>query len=91
MKERLTWEEMVQRYPNKWVFVENAELRGIDIISGDLICACTDDEYSKKAVELIRAGIDFRHVRTTEGNWGGYVNAKNVKISIGQQVRQAAI
>lgn len=48
MKERLTWKEMVQRYPNKLVFVENAELRGSDIISGDLICACTDDEYSQK-------------------------------------------
>ena len=82
MSERLTWEEMVEKYPDKWVFVKNAELDGIDIASGELICACTDKECGKKVSELVDAGVRFYHARTTHDIFGGFINAENVTVTI---------
>lgn len=83
MGKRLTWKEMQERYPDKWVFVKNAEKDGPDIISGEVISVCDDDGYGNQCVEFIKSGIKFDKERTTH-DWfgGGIIHAENVTISI---------
>lgn len=83
MEERLTFEEMKKKYPDRWVFVKNAEMDGPDVISGEVICVCDDEEYADKWIELINAGTAFNKVRTS--HWmlgGGIINAENITITI---------
>ena len=55
MKERITWEEMVKRYPDQWVVLEDAEMDG-----------STDDEIDSYFLETFKAGKRYIKERTTD-------------------------
>lgn len=82
MAERLTYDEMVERYPGKWVFVKNPEKRGPDVVSGEVICVCSDDEYTAKFIEIRHSGINFDKFRTTHDFYGGFIYAENLETTI---------
>lgn len=82
MAERMTFEEMKEKYPGKWVFVKNAEADGPNVLSGEIICVCSDDEYGNKMVEMLRSGIDFKKFRTTHDFFGGLIYAENASTTI---------
>lgn len=82
MEKRLTLNELKEKYPAKWVFLKNAEMDGPNIISGEVICVCDDEEYSSKWIELIKSGIKFNKLRTTHEMYGGIINAENVTITL---------
>lgn len=67
MNERLTWQEIVERYPDKWVFLIDYELNSAkQIVSGVVYVACTECDISSFEKELSNKGIDFLERRTTE-------------------------
>ena len=59
---RVTWEEMVKKYPDKWV-VKDAEMNGSDIMSGVIVAAMTDDEITE--YRLNNSDYDLEFCRTT--------------------------
>lgn len=69
--ERITYDEAVSRFPDMWVFVTNVRLDGIDVVEGDILEVCPDEECDKVWLSLIKSGIDFRKFRTTEVSYVG--------------------
>ena len=71
MRERMTWDQMVERYPDRWVAVANPVFDGNhpDILEGDVVAVLTDDEIS--AYELAHQGENLIYDRTTESGWNG--------------------
>ena len=71
MRERMTWDQMVERYPDRWVAVANPIFDGNhpDILEGDVVDVLTDDEIS--AYEVSHHGQNLRYRRTTESGWSG--------------------
>lgn len=72
---RLTWDEMVEKYPSMWVVIANPEFDGDhpDIISGDLHDVKTDQEIESYRVNHGQEGFIFR--RTNEEKWSGMIDA----------------
>ena len=66
MNRRMTWDEMVREYPDRWVVVEDAEKNGPDVLSGKLVAVITDEEIGDYQADNLRKGYDFR--RTTSGH-----------------------
>lgn len=79
---RLTWDEMVQRYPDQWIAVKNAEMNGADIISGEVVAALPDTEMRKFRMSNSNSGYIFR--RTSDGNFPTIITSTNFGIRIGQ-------
>ena len=44
MSTNMKWEDMVEKYPDRWVAVGNAVMDGPNIVSGDVVAVKTDDE-----------------------------------------------
>ena len=79
MEKRMSWAEMVEKYPDCWVVVKDAKKDGPDIVSGVLVAVKRDDEISLYRVENNHKGYVFR--RTTEGAFNG-VTGSDVVISV---------
>lgn len=79
MGERMTWLEMVEKYPDRWVAVKDAQKDGPDIVSGVLVAVKSDDEIALFRVENHGKGYIFR--RTTEGAFNG-VTGSDIVISV---------
>ena len=76
---RMTWNEMVQRYPDQWVVVKDAEKDGSDVLSGILVAVVSDDDIGDYQADNFRKGYDF--VRTTEGAFNG-ITGSDIVISV---------
>lgn len=72
MRDRMTWDEIVHRYPDRWVAISDAEMDWPDIISGVVEAVLSDDEISEYEAHC---DPSFIIDRTTEGNWYGPINA----------------
>ncbi len=68
---RMTWEEMVEEYPDKWVVISNPVMDGDhpDILEGDVVAVLNDDEVED--YELSHIGQGLKYQRTTESGWNG--------------------
>ena len=76
---RLSWDDMVKKYPNLWVAVKDAEMDGADIVSGEVVTARPDKEMRKFRIEHRGAGFVFR--RTSECGFNGHITS-NLRIRI---------
>ncbi len=72
MNERMTWDQLVSLYPDRWVVLKDTEKEGPDIISGILIAVKTDEEIIEFENSHLREGYEFW--RTTEGDFYGIVD-----------------
>lgn len=70
---RMTWDEMVDRYPDMWVSISDAEMEGPDVLSGELVAVIPDDEIADYELDHWTDGYITR--RTTEGEWLGPISA----------------
>ena len=70
---KMTWDEMVQEYPEQWVAVKDAEMDGPDIVSGILVAAKTDDDIIPFRIAHFDDDLIYR--RTTEGEFHGIIDA----------------
>lgn len=84
MEERIyTWNELVEKFPNKWVVVEDAELtEGGFIESGRLIGVCDDTEIDEFVISCYKSNKNINYERTTEGSGVGIVNVEDFEYSV---------
>lgn len=74
-KKYYTWDELVQKFPDRWVIVEDAELTNAGFIkAGRLIGVCNDREIDEFVVSCYRDNRNISYERTTEGSGVGVVN-----------------
>jgi hypothetical protein len=66
MEGKMSWDKIVERYPNKWVALADYERRGSVILSGVPVRICVEKDMYNIELELEKEGIDFMWVRTTE-------------------------
>ena len=68
---RMTWDQIVETYPDRWVAIINPVMDGDhpDILEGDVIAVLRDDEISRFKSEHRGEGLEYR--RTTESGWNG--------------------
>ena len=70
---RQTWDEMVKRYPDRWVVVKDAEMSGPDILSGIVVDVLSDDEVIEYRLNNNMHDLEF--CRTTEGEFDGIIDS----------------
>ena len=70
---RITWDEMVRKHPDKWVVVKDAKMNGPDIISGVVVAVLSDDEITDYRLKNTRH--DYEFCRTTEGEFDGIIDS----------------
>lgn len=68
---RMTWDQMVETYPDMWVAIANPVMDGDhpDVIEGDVVDAVSDEEIGDFEEEHINDDLTYR--RTTESGWNG--------------------
>ena len=62
----MTWEEIRQKYPDRWVALTNYKKQGPRIIEAVPVRVCREKEMFDAEMELKKQGIDFQWRRTTE-------------------------
>ena len=60
----MTWEEMVEKYPARWVFVEVTEGSPEDLRRGIVKYVCTDDEMPEILSFCNKHRLDYVRERT---------------------------
>ena len=70
-KKRMTWDEMVEKYPDKWVVISDPLMDGDhpDVLEGDVVAVVDDDELSDYEDKHVKENYIYR--RTTESGWNG--------------------
>lgn len=56
---KMTWNEMVEKYPDSWLVITEVELGNEGIKSGVVYAICTEDELQKYSDDMMARGIDF--------------------------------
>lgn len=67
--ERLTWEEIRERYPDQWVALSEVEYvddDGCNVESAVVICGMKDGEYIDRRLGFVHSGKDYRYKRTED-------------------------
>lgn len=68
MNERLTWDEMVAKYPDKHVIIEDyISERNADIVEGTVIGVYNDDEVDAAYLKFLKEGRNCIPMRTSMG------------------------
>ena len=76
---RMSWDEMVKEYPDRWVVIKDAEMDGPDIISGIIVTVKSDDDIMRFRIDNQKKGYKF--YRTSEGDFYGITDA-DISISV---------
>lgn len=77
-KKEETWEEVVRKYPSRWVLFSKANLRGSDVVSGQILAVVTDDEL-QDYLDNHYNEIAFYSRTTEDCAEGGYIHGDLVK------------
>ncbi len=56
--EIIAWNEIVKKYPNCWVFLENYTKSGYDIVSAKVVDTATTKDLAEKYVKWRDSGRD---------------------------------
>lgn len=64
--EILTWKEIVQKYPDMYVFVQNYVADGPNIRSGEVIEAVRPEDFDEADIRWYTSGADYMHSYTGE-------------------------
>lgn len=78
-----TWDELVEKFPGKWVIVEDPELTEAGFIrSGKLIGVCDDTEVDEFVIFCYKENKKISYERTTEESGVGIVNVEDFKFAV---------
>lgn len=66
MLERLTWEEIVKKYPERWVVLDDVKKDGATIISGVVVNVCSDEDIDSYFFDTVKSGKRYTKRRTSE-------------------------
>lgn len=85
MAERLTWEQMVQKYPDKWLALYNCryydDLSEATIVEATIFKVFhTEEEYEKFLIDNIGRGYRYRY--TTEPVISGVTYGENFAVGL---------
>ena len=65
-KEKMSWIEIEQNYPNMWAFVQNVKRNDSgDIVSVKVLSICTKQDKAKWLKYYTDSNIEFHCIRTT--------------------------
>ena len=67
----MTWDAIIEKYPDKWVVLSNVVFNGVDVVSADVVDIKSDEEISAYKAKHRMDGYIFR--RTTEEDWNGII------------------
>ena len=73
MSERLTWQEMVIKYPGQWVVLDDVIKDGATIISGIVVKVCSDEDIDSYFFDAVKAGKRYTKRRISEMRGMGIV------------------
>lgn len=62
------WNDIVEKYPDRWVALSDCEMDGSQVISGVVQAICTEGERYSTTIRLTKQNISFRWRRTTPVN-----------------------
>lgn len=82
MSERLTWKEIVAKYPDQWVVMDEVSKDGSTILSGVIVETCTDDEIDSYFVKTLRDGKRYTKRRTADIGGIGIVYGANYSYEV---------
>lgn len=74
----MTWKEIVEIFPSKWVYLTEYEKDGPDIIRGRILGVVTDEENGDMYVYCRDNRIDYVRDRTTDDS--GYFTSDGYRI-----------
>lgn len=77
MSERYNWETLVNRYPNKWLVLQDCEMHKGDIVSAVLVKVLTSAEVDDYMAQNVGKG--YRYRKTSEETFGGLVTIEDVE------------
>lgn len=77
MGERYEWNELVSKYPDKWLVLKDCEMHKGDIVSAVLVKVLGNKEIDDYMAQNI--GNGYRYRRTSEETFGGLVTIKDVE------------
>lgn len=63
---KLTWQEIVDKYPDKWVALSDVEFDNTEVKSGVVKASCTDSEVASLFMEFKSKGINYYWIRATD-------------------------
>lgn len=69
MPERLTTEQIRERYPDQWVALTDIDFKPgstSNFNSAVVVCGMTDDTYDKTRVKFEREGKEYVYLRTVD-------------------------
>lgn len=78
--ELMTWDEMVKRYPAKWVFVEITKGEGINFEEGIVRAVSEDGKLAEAWDYCTEKGWSFIYQRTTADPFMGVVDCINMSM-----------
>ena len=73
---RMTWDDIVKQYPDKWVALSSYNGWGPDVDDGIIEVVLSDDEYPDYRVAHIDDGWFYK--RTTDNvDFGGFISGED--------------
>ena len=77
MSERYTWDEMVSKYPDHWLVLQDCEMNKGDIVSAVLVKVLTSAEVDNYMAQNFGKG--YRYRKTSEDTFGGLITIEGVE------------
>ena len=84
MRERLLWDDIIERYPDRWVILDDVDMDGSTVISGVVVQSCNDEEINDAYFRTVIDGHHYIKERTSELPYAGVINGANFSISLSQ-------
>lgn len=79
--ELMTWDQMVERYPGRWVFVEVTKGNATNFDEGVVRAVARDQEVEDAMDYCVEQGFQYTFQRTTVEPFMGILDSMNLKIS----------
>ena len=67
--QRLTWEQIHDRYPAQWVALTDVKYLdgdGVNVESAVVVCAMSDEDYVGQRLKFMREGKSYEYERTED-------------------------
>lgn len=64
--DRMTWKEIQEKYPDRWVALTECDMDGVSILAGKVCAVCKDSDRLSEEIKLMDARITFEWRRTTD-------------------------
>lgn len=78
----MTWKEMVEKFPDRWVIIEKTKGNAATIEEGIVRFVVTDDEMPEIWIKCLDEGLDYDKDRTTVEPFMGIVDGLNFRIDV---------